>query len=656
MRQALLVPCATKEDLHDWIYLYLGIDFPDAIVSAESNTSPMGAIWMVYDAFRCRRYNLPDKSRYSDLKEMMAYSSRDSFKTLGASCLEVLVMLHMSLSVAHMAAIDRQAKKAQQYAKEAFDKPYLRDFVTVRNETRIEITRYTHRTSGLDITEHAFEKLSENMKMDYDRKWNYIAIVICTMAGANSEHVPFMVVDEVDVIPSHNIAAYGEAKLIPSPWQGVLPITLYTSTRKFSFGLVQQELDDAHSTADKEGTGLQDFHWNIIDVTQACPPTRHLPEEPKVPIYFKTPANKERGQAISEDQWKDLPEERQKLFHKTEGYSGCLKNCKLFFACKGVLATKQTSKSSLLKEIDHTTNLFRKVSPGMANAQLLCNKPSEEGLIYPFLDRAVHMLTAAQMAEKITGDPYPPTLTKMQLLAVMKDRELEFVSGMDHGHTHNFAVATYAKDQSRAFIFDVQSAPGLELDHKIALLNSVFREQLHINPRIYGDTADPSSNKTIRKAGFHVMEWKKLADSVKGGIEVVRSKIYPAIGEPQLFFLAGDPGCELLFRRMSKYHWMIDEAGRSTDIPDEHISKDEGDDECDAIRYGLMNEYRPKGKVQAMKEIPRAGIYVPQAQPTVQNYLQHFIQAAQGLPQDGSEQAPVAQGAKGKTGRFMWDM
>jgi hypothetical protein len=158
LRKALFVPCESKQELHDWFEVYLGIDFPDTIVSEDSNSSPMDMAWLVYDAFRSRRYNLPDKDQYKEIREIMAYASRDSFKTLGVAALEVVVMLHMSLSVAHMAAIEKQAKKAQQYVKESFNKEHLRDFLTIKNETRIEVTRYANRLTGVQLTQAEYRR------------------------------------------------------------------------------------------------------------------------------------------------------------------------------------------------------------------------------------------------------------------------------------------------------------------------------------------------------------------------------------------------------------------------------------------------------------------------------------------------------------------
>lgn len=640
LRKALFIPCETKQDLHDWLELYLGIDFPDVIVNDESTTSPMGFIWTIYNAFRCRRFNLPEQKQYEALRRLMAYSSRDSYKTLGAAALEVAVLLHMSLSVAHMAAISTQSKKAQSYVKAFFRREYLSAFLTKQNEGMTEVVRFVHRVTGEVITEDAHDDLTVPEQDQYDRHWNYISIVICTMQGANSEHVPFFVVDEVDVVPTQHKPAYEEARAIASPWENVDPITLYISTRKFSWALVQQELDNAPRT------GLQVLHWNIIDVTRKCEPERHLPDEPKIPIYHLDPGGQQSGEALGEADYKLLPPERQQKYRVTQGYAGCLKNCKLFFACRGQLATKQTGDSKLLRKITHVQGLFGEFSPGMANAQLMCNKPSEEGLIYPRLNRDLHMRTAAQMAQMLTGDPFPPSFTKAALLGLMKQRSLKFASGMDHGYTHLFTIVTAGRDGHRAFIVDVQAVAELELDHKVALIKNTIKP---LNPRIWGDPAGKTENIHIRKnAGVRVMEWEKGPDSVTGGIELARKKIFPAIGKPEVFFLAGDPGIELLWQHLTHYHWSIDAAGQMTDVPDE-----ENDDLPDAFRYLLMNEFPSTAKPTAGKDdLPHPDLLMPgRPLPTEKNYLTRFIEDATGG--GSSEESGTV---RGKSGGFFFDI
>jgi hypothetical protein len=587
LRRALWVPCETSADLHRWIRNYLGLNIPDGLVDPESTASPMGIIWEVYDA--ARRNNRPE------FNQVLAFSSRDSFKTLSAAVLEVLAVLHLGRDVAHMAAVEQQAKKAQSYVKRFFRRPYLRDFVGQRsaaqNERRTEVVRYSRGPGAETLTVAAWEALPLAERDRYERLENYIQIVICTMAGANSEHVPFMVIDEVDVVPRQHVAAYEEAKYIPAPFDAKLPLTLLTSTRKSSFGLVQKELDEAPQT------GLEVRHWNIIDVTRRCPPVRHLPAEPRIPIYYSD----DNLRAIGEADYLLLNAEDQKKYSRDEGYAGCLRNCRLFAACRGRLATRQTSSSSLLKPIEHVQQVFRKVSIESAQAQLLCRKPPKTGLIYPRLDSGIHGLTAAQMAERLTGEPQRPDLGKAELLAVMKSVGTLFASGMDFGFTHNFAVVSGAIQGACLYVFDVLSIAGLELDQKLALCGTAITW----GPRIWPDMAYPADIKTFQRRSegrWNLRRWEKKPGSVKDGIEAVRAKLAPAGGDPTLYYLLGDPGCELLAVNLGRYHFELDAAGKPTDIPSE-----ENDDEADALRYLVLNEFPVAG---------RRGLAVPETGPT----------------------------------------
>lgn len=652
LRAALFEICNTPEELHQWVECYLGIDLPAQTVHESSNSNPLMAVWTVYDVFRSRVLNLSEKSKYSDWSEVMAYASRDSFKTLGAAVLEVIVMLHFSLSVAHMAAIEQQSKKAQQYVKSFFNKPFLKDFVTQKDGRRVEVTRFVHKVNGNSINEKQYNQLPSSIQMEFERKWTYIRIILCTLEDTNSEHVPFFVVDEVDVIRGESIKAYEESKLIPTAWQGIRPLTLYISTRKSTFGLVQQEIDKSTES------GLQLLHWNIIDVTEACPPERHLPEEPKIPIYYHEPEKQTKGHAISEEAYEALPDQKKEIYRKTEGYAGCLKNCKLFFACKGALATKQSNRKTFFKkEIDYTVGLFRKLGPGMANAQLLCLKPSEEGLIYPRLDEEIHKKTAPQIAKMITGEEYPENFSKLDLLRLMEDNGAVWIAGIDHGYTHWFAVTTYAKIGNKAFVIDFQGMPELELDDKILLLENTWRKNLKIEPeRIYADTAEPDSNNTLKRKGkFHITPWTKGKDSVVAGIEILRMKIQPAVGDPEIFFLADDPGVDLLFKHLIQYHWQIDKAGRYTNIPSE-----ENDDGPDSIRYGVMNEFMPKGGIRTSEDVINTASKQEVVQgPTSKNYLKYHIDQALGINPNSliPNDQPIGESSdsRGKKGRLIWN-
>lgn len=630
IRNALFTPCVTKTDLHDWVDLFLDIDLPDSLVDENSTASCTDVLWEVYDAMRLG--NRPDLSR------MMSYASRDSFKTLGAAVIEILCICHLGRDVGHMAAEASQSQNSQLYVKQAFARPYLRDFLTSDNDTNVRITRYVD-NHGKTISPAEFKDLMPVERTMFRQVTNNIKIVICSPKGTNSLHVPFFVVDEVDLIEEpKQLRAYEESKMVPSPGRnGEMPLTLLTSTRKIAFGKVQAEIDEAPET------GLQIRHWNIIDVTKACEPERHRPDLPMITMY----SSQDLLRNATEDEFKSFSPELQLKYAPRKAFAGCAK-CPLFFACKTRLATHQPSKSKLLKPIAYTIGKFKELSVSMSKAQLLCLKPAETGLIYSNYTPEIHMLTAAQMAEKITGDKYPPEFAKHQLIELMKQRDLQFYAGLDHGHAHNFVVVSGARDGSRMFVFDVQAGAELELEQKITLMNGSVKNW---NPRIFGDTEDPSANNFISRAGYRMAKWVKGPGSVLGGIEIVRMKFMPGIGEPKLFLLRGDSGCEYLSLRLSKYHWKMDAAGKPTDIPNE---KD--DDECDALRYLVMNVFAPRGKIIATKEgDQRLGgepVVQVQQQPTAQNYLQNFIN--QALGQSGSDGFGVAP-MKAKKGKFIVD-
>ncbi len=620
-RAVLFVPCESKKALHRWIHVFLDVDFPDSKVDPQSTCTPMEMLWEVYS--KCLKNDDPDFDR------VLYYASRDSYKTLGAAILEVLSVVHLDRSVAHMAAIEGQSKKSQQYVKKFLGMPFLREYVVGDNQEITWVVHYKHKELGHHIPEAVFQQLTEDDKNQYVELRHFIRIVICTMAGANSEHVPLFVIDEVDVVA--NKKAYIEAQMIPAPYAGKNPITLLTSTRKFSFGLVQKEIDNAAKS------GLKIRHWNLIDVTEACKPDRHLPDEPKFPIYVSD----EALDAIPKEDFDRKSAAEQQQYVEYEGYAGCLKNCSIFAACKGRLATEQKSTSKLLKPLTSTINNFRKMAAevGTAKAQLLCWKPSTEGLIYPNFATDVHMLTPAQMAEKITGEIFDPHLTKDQLIAVMQTWDLRWYSGMDFGYTHNFAVVTGAVDGMRAFVVDVIAQPQLEASQQLDVCKKVLKP---LNPTIFADPENPQMVKTLKKAGFRMREWKKLAGSVIGGIDAVRMKLRPTMGQPQLFFLKGDPGCELLAKRLGAYHWKLDAAGVASDVPD-----DEEDDECDALRYFIMNVFAPKGSVKVTKDEKTtngAPVY------TKENWFKKVLQ------EHGADTTSQSPHARGRSGNFKYDM
>lgn len=634
-RKLLFTPCTTRAHFKSWIIHFLKIDFPDCIVvEDESNSSPLDAAWEYYD--RILRNDLAGSSK------VMTYANRGGFKTLSAAVLETMALLHTTRNIGHMAAIEAQSKKSASYIKDFFRRPVLKDFVVGDNSREIKLVRFAHKKTGEILNDTEFSALTLAQQQEYHRRDNYLKIVVCTMAGANSDHVEFFVIDEVDVVPKQNIAAYHQAQNIPDPRDGMLPLTLLTSTRKSRTGLVQHEIDES------DRTKLKIKHWNLIDVTHACEPARHKPDEPKQEYYI----NDDQVRHITKDQFDGLSPGEQKGWYTKEGFAGC-KNCRIFAACKGRLATNQTSKSPMLKPISFAIEKFQQApSPDFITTEYLCRKPDASGLVFPRLSEDLHKKTANQMAAMVLAEDEVKNQTKTSLIQLLMSKGARFYTGMDFGFTHPFAIVTIATFGQYVFVLDCYSQPGLELDDQTA--NSEYIKLMFNNPRVYADPAYPGSIKTFSKRGFRMIDWEKKPFSVKAGIEIIRSLLMSGRGKTRLFFLAEDSGVsDKLWKNLKKYKLVVTNDGLPTEEPD-----GTDDDEADALRYVVMNVLGSKG---ALKEDTRTALTVeahatpeskhPNSQ---QNWMTDLIRRETGS-MSGSSSGTTVSGTTVKKNRFVWD-
>lgn len=391
--------------------------------------------------------------------------------------------------------------------------------------------------------------------------------------------------DELDVIP--NRSAYEELKGVPTETRdGKVAITFLTSTRKFSHGIVQKEIDDASKT------GLIIKHWNVIDAARACSPTRHLPHLPKLKIYYDTDTLK----CLSEQAFAEASPAEQARYTEGEGFNGCLTQCSLFASCLGKLATHQRDGAAISRSIDSIENDFLGAELDMIKAQFLCENPSKEGLIYPRLDPKIHLQTAEWMYEKIFRKPAPKHFSKQELVARLKaDSEIRFFGGMDHGHTDPWAVVIGAKFGHFLFIIEAFQVSNLEIGQKLTVANKTVR---HYDATFWPDTNRPDDNKTFALHGYKMRQWSKKGGSVDDGINAVRLKLMPALGqEPEIYFLKDDPGVELLFKHLKQYHWKLDAQQEVVEVPDE-----ENDHLPDAFRYLVMNLFPIKAGERATSQ------------------------------------------------------
>ena len=624
-RKAVLTPCASKEGLRRWLRMFMGLDFPDVLIDEDSTGSPMDVFWEIYQAGVSRNPDYP--------RRVMVYASRDSYKTLSAAAMEILAMIHMQRSLVHQAAIEQQSAKCQEYLKKFLDQDDLSELKVGDNKRTLAVCWFEEKETGDIYTLKEWEAMGGRaLKGRFTRHSYYAKIIVNTAQSANSDHTSFMCVDELDLIRFPK--AYKESLFIPSTQVDVYgrkqpPITLITSTRKSSGGLVQAEIDNSKKT------GLKVHHWNILDVTEKCPEDRHRPDLPKIKVF----RSDETLLTLSPEELKELDAvdpKKAATYVEDEAYYGCVHNCRFFAACKRRLAEKQSSNSRMLKEISDTAGKFAENDLDMAQAQLLCRKAGREGAIYTTLNKKRHLLSGREMWEVMTGDPAPGPVSKDMLIAELTRREAKVWGGMDFGFTHCFASVTGWQDGRRLFVLDAFEIPGLEPNQCV---DTCDRRIKKFKATIYPDTAYPAYIKMFRKAGYKMNSHDK---DVHGGIETVRRKLNPSgNSDPEIFLLEGDEGCELLFKRLNEYKWMMDSQGNPTDQPDET-----NDDLCDAFRYLVQNAFK-MAKMAIGRQTAQDSVPVT-TQPTEQDWMSKKIQE---LTTGSGGVAPVMV----KKGSFIFD-
>lgn len=527
----------------NWIKAYLDIDLPFDTVDPDSNSNPIDALWSVYETVR--------DNKGDQIPGYIYLSARECYKTLGASILEVMLLLHFKTSIAHMAAIEKQSQKAISYINGFFKKlkPYL--------------------------DANGWKKISDSKtKIQFSEpsgREPYITVIICTAAGANSEHVPIMFIDEIDVV--RDPKAYEEAKLIPGIDRGIFPITVKLSTRKYSFGLMQQEIDHASAS------GEQIKRWNVLDITERCPESRHKPEEPMQEVYV---AKSLPLKTITPEQYENEVDKNK--WEKIEAYSGCL-SCDLLPVCKTRLA-KRTAKATggLFRPIQATINSFKRVSPEMAEAQLLCWKPSTKGLVYPRFEpnEGGNVINIVDAIRLVTGESNIKNADMDSFVSVLQQWGYSFHAGLDWGYTHESAFVIMATaPMGYHFIIDCFAEPGLELSEFVQKCVE-YQEKYPIH-RWFCDQAQPSHIKTLQRALKQVNPSAVCPDFVKdvmGGIEAIRSIIVTTKGTRKLLILNTEANQKVI-HGFKVHHFKLDARGNPTTTPDDEAFADI----MDCIRY-----------------------------------------------------------------------
>lgn len=395
----------------------------------------------------------------------------------------------------------------------------------------------------------------------------------------NSEHVPMLFIDEVDVV--QNPKALEEAKMIPSVYGQYFPLTVYLSTRKFAGGLMEKTIKNTINA------GGEILRWNIIDITERIPLEVARVNEPKVVRYISRELPMVN---LSESDWQQLSDEHKNLYERFEAYAGIATHPMLPVMKNYLVDRNQNDYGYLYKPLSAVRNNFNQLSPDMGEAQLLCNKPSTSGLVYPRFDPLLNVISIQDCFLSLTGD-IPPNTTHEYLRDVLKNLGITFIGGADWGFTDYTSLVVLAMIPNGE-VWLVDSFIQDRLEPEDVKKYCVELQELWGVDKWYVDQAYPAYIKMLKTAGLKVPEFKKV---VADGITAVQSKIVDA-GNIRRFKILDIPKNKVYVNAFGEYKWKID--GKGDVIEGEPYHDSEGhSDALDSIRYPFQNLFIKGGKL-----------------------------------------------------------
>jgi len=158
----------------------------------------------------------------------------------------------------------------------------------------------------------------------------------------------------------------------------------------------------------------------------------------------------------------------------------------------------------------------------------------------------------------------------------------EVIYGLDFGYTVNPAAVIRVLRRADEFYVE-------EVIYRSKMVNRELGTEMQkagINGLIYPDSAEPKSIQELRNMGFRLIPSEKGPDSVRTGIDFLKSKkIYIARGS------------ENILREHRSYCWKQDKSGN--DMPEPEKANDHA---MDAIRYAIFTHYgRRQGRVISLR-------------------------------------------------------
>lgn len=415
--------------------------------------------------------------------------------------------------------------------------------------------------------------------------------------------------DEIDLIADPQ--ALEEAKMVPAVYGKYFPLTVSLSTRKYAGGLMEKKIKEVTAA------GGEILRWNIIDVTERISLEEAMVNEAKEIRYIKELPM----QSLTHEEWSQLNGEERNKFERVEIYKG-IANHKLLPIMRNYLVDRpQNNFGNLYKPVSAVLNNFKQTSPEMANAQLLCNKPSSSGLVYPRFDAKENTLTIQEAYKKIF-DIDDPNITLEEFKEACLKTEATFIGGGDWGYTDFTSLVVMLLIGGDIILVDAFCADQLELDDIVKYAKDL-NEQWNVS-KWYVDQAYPAYIATLKRHGLSVPEFKKV---VEDGIAALQYRISDSSNKRR-FFVLRQPNTEHVIQSFEEYKWSTDAKGDIIEGKPYHDSSFISDVQ-DSIRYPMQVLFgKPKKKPQMMISAPEK-----KGEPINSNYgkqIMDYVKATTG--------------------------
>lgn len=458
-----------------------------------------------------------------DPQSFIAIGSRSSFKTLGLGISEVMDLVFKGCGIAHIGAIEAQALKCYSYVRKGLRKyPDLLDRPPLLSKTELN-------------------------------NGGRLEILPCTLNRVNSPHEPKVRFDEVELADP---LAYHDAKFIASTDEkNTAASIVYTSTRKFAYGLAQKEIERA--IADQQRV----FIWCFKDVTERCSDER----SGVIPTVYHIDPEKLLFSPIPTEQSKEYL-----LFNK------CGK-CPIIATCRGDL-----KRANGIKPIEDIITIFRDATIDTWLAQMECKRPMRQGLVLYNFSEKNFVPIEWDMFKNAEGEFNHNRFTQLWGKDWGWNPDVTIIGVLDRFKQTLYVV--------KEFYYSAKTTPIVAKELMAQWVRGTF---FGLPEDIVCDKSEPGLIRLFQDSGFDMATAPEEND-VEFGIDLLNTLAADpnAGGQPRIF--VDSKMCPGLYQEITEgYRRKLDPR---TNEPGEAVVK-KNDHGCDALRYMVTKHLAPRGGI-----------------------------------------------------------